>query len=68
MKEFFERFMIITHYLFWIVGFILVMAIYGADPEVGLLFPFIIGAIFSSFPTLLWYLFFGKPRWFPWDK
>tara|TARA_B100000900_G_scaffold352255_1_gene319814 strand:- start:156 stop:356 length:201 start_codon:yes stop_codon:yes gene_type:complete len=66
MKEFFERFMIITHYLFWIVGFILIMA-FNKD-EAGLLLLFIVGAIFSSFPALLWYLFFGKPRWFPWDK
>ena len=66
MKEFFERFMIITHYLFWIVGFILIMAFNNA--EAGLILLFIGGAIFSSFPALLWYLFFGKPRWFPWDK
>ncbi len=66
MKEFFERFMIITHYLFWIVGFILIMAF--NNDEAGLLLLFIVGAIFSSFPALLWYLFFGKPRWFPWDK
>ena len=66
MKESFERFMIITHYLFWIVEFILIMAFNNA--EAGLLLLFIVGAIFSSFPALLWYLFFGKPRWFPWDK
>ncbi len=66
MKEFFERFMIITHYLFWIVGFILIMVF--NQEEAGLLSLFIVGAIFSSFPALLWYLFFGKPRWFPWDK
>ncbi len=66
MKEFFERFMIITHYLFWIVGFLLIMAF--NNDEAGLLLLFIVGAIFSSFPALLWYLFFGKPRWFPWDK
>jgi len=66
MKEFFERFMIITHYLFWIVGFLLVMGLDNAEADLLLLF--FIGAIFSSFPALLWYLFFGKPRWFPWDK
>ena len=66
MKEFFERFMIITHYLFWIVGFILIMGLNNAETDLLLLF--IVGAIFSSFPALLWYLFFGKPRWFPWDK
>ena len=66
MKEFFERFMIITHYLFWIVGFLLVMVLHKNNE--GYLLLFIIGAIFSSFPALLWYLFFGKPRWFPWDK
>ena len=67
MKEFFERFMIITHYLFWIVGFLLIMAFNNAGMA-SLLDLFIIGAIFSSFPALLWYLFFGKPRWFPRDK
>tara|TARA_B100000242_G_scaffold189150_1_gene136158 strand:+ start:153 stop:353 length:201 start_codon:yes stop_codon:yes gene_type:complete len=66
MKEFFERFMIISHYLFWIVGFILIMGLNNAEADLLLLF--IVGAIFSSFPALLWYLFFGKPRWFPWDK
>ena len=66
MKEFFERLMIIIHYLFWIIGFILIMALYNDNTGYKLLF--IIGAIFSSFPALLWYLFFGKPRWFPWDK
>jgi len=44
----------------------LIMAFNNA--EAGLLLLFIVGAIFSSFPALLWYLFFGKPRWFPWDK
>ncbi len=58
--------MIISHYLFWIVGFILVMAFTNAGA--GLLFLFIIGAIFSCIPALLWYLFFGKTRWFPWDE
>jgi len=48
------------------VGFILIMAF--NNDEAGLLLLFIVGAIFSSFPALLWYLFFGKPRWFPWDK
>tara|TARA_X000000950_G_scaffold155843_1_gene191137 strand:+ start:242 stop:442 length:201 start_codon:yes stop_codon:yes gene_type:complete len=66
MKEFFERFMIITHYLFWIVGFFLIMLFNNTGADLLLLF--IVGAIFSSLPALLWYLFFGKPRWFPWDK
>ena len=43
--------MIITHYLFWIVGFLLIMALHKNNG--GYLLLFIIGAIFSSSPALL---------------